>query len=63
MLGLLPRRRLYTDLRVWLMGDLELHSGRRGGVPSSQALTVSGMASQCPGWWYMAGGDGGDAPR
>jgi hypothetical protein len=46
----MPGRRLYVDSRIRLTGDLELYSGWRGGVPSAQALTVLGMASQCPGW-------------
>jgi hypothetical protein len=51
---LLPCRRLYTSSRVRLTGGLELHSGRRGSVPSARALTMLGMASQCPGWWHNA---------
>jgi hypothetical protein len=37
-----PGRRPYTRSRVRLTEDLELYSGRRGGVPSAQALTVVG---------------------
>jgi hypothetical protein len=49
---LMPGRCSYTSSRVRLTGDLELYSGRRGGVLSARALTVLGMASQCPGWWH-----------
>jgi hypothetical protein len=40
LLVFLPGRRPYTSSRVRLTGDPELHSGRRGGVPSAQALIV-----------------------
>jgi hypothetical protein len=53
----------YTDSRVLLMGEFGLHRGRRGGVPSEQAPTAPGMASQRPRWQHRAGGDGGDVLR
>jgi hypothetical protein len=46
---LIPGRRPYAGSRVWLMGDLELYIGRRGGVPSAWAPTVLGMVLLCPG--------------
>jgi hypothetical protein len=55
VLVFLPGRRPYASSRVRLTGDPELHSGRRGGVPSTQALAVLGMAPQCLRWWYSAG--------
>jgi hypothetical protein len=33
-----------------------MHSGGRGGVPSSWAPTVSVLTLQCPGWWHSGGG-------
>jgi hypothetical protein len=47
---LMPSRCPYTSSRVQLRGDLELYNGWCGGVLSARALTVLGMASQCPGW-------------
>jgi hypothetical protein len=55
MLVFLPGHHQYTSSRVRLTGDPELHSGRCGGVPSTQALTVLVMASQCPGWQHSTG--------
>jgi hypothetical protein len=37
------------------MGELELYNGRRGSVPSARALTMLGMALQCPGWRHSTG--------
>jgi hypothetical protein len=63
----------FAGARVWLlfihrfegllMGEFGLHRGRRGGVPSEQAPTAPGMASQRPRWQHRAGGDGGDVLR
>jgi hypothetical protein len=61
MLALLPGRCPYTSSRVRLTGDLELYSDQCGGVSSAQALTVLGMAPQCPGWRH-SDGDGRTGP-
>jgi hypothetical protein len=47
--------RSHTDSRVYLTEEFGLHSGWHGSVPSAQAPTVSGMASQCLGWRHSAG--------
>jgi hypothetical protein len=55
-------RHPYTNSRVWLTGDRKLHSGRRGGVPSTSIPAVLGMTLRCPGWWY-SGEDGRTGPE
>jgi hypothetical protein len=50
MLVPLPGRRSYTGSRVWLTGDLRLHSGLCGGIPSARVPIVLEMSPQCPGW-------------
>jgi hypothetical protein len=62
MLVPLPGRRSYSSSRVRLTGDLELYSGRCGGVPSDLVFTVLGMAPQCPGWRHNVG-DGRTGPE
>jgi hypothetical protein len=38
------------------MEDRKMHNSGRGGVSSSRASTVPGMALQCMGWWHSGGG-------
>jgi hypothetical protein len=62
VLVFLHGHRSYTSSRVRLTRDLELYSGRCGGVPSALVFTVLGMAPQCPGWRHSTG-DGRTGPE
>jgi hypothetical protein len=59
--ALMPGRHPYASLRVRLTRHLELYSSRPCRVLSAQALTVLGMALQCPRWRHNTG-DGHTAP-
>jgi hypothetical protein len=43
------------QLESWLMEDWRLHSGGRGGVPSSRARTAPEMTLQRQGWGHSGG--------
>jgi hypothetical protein len=55
-------RRPYVISRVGLTEGWRMHIGRCGGVSSSRAPTVAGMALQCPRRWH-SGGDGRIGPE
>jgi hypothetical protein len=46
-----------------LTGALVLYKVRRGGTPSKQGSTTSGMVAQDRGWPHKAAGDGWDVLR